>query len=393
MSDPDSSLPASASLPSGWGPSEALAVGRGGSALQSTSITNTSSILRGKSFIGFLTEEALNQVCGVASSDSNNNKRLNKKLDGICIKKDCKTPSHLNGKRSENFLPGWYLIRKDQKRVNDVHMFPRGDVELAKLHTDSLLNLVIKDKMLAVIIFDRLVNSDTTEKGRLNTQALSMDKGFRKEPDSEEGAQEEAEDDMDLSYDANPDEVTLVQVSQSKRAISSQKETVSLGGPIAELPLDPDELSSQEAVHLSILMATAKAADIDAAGSFFPPAIVTNLLKATNALLGVVEASNDRQSQLGFQLEENVSSTNLLNKVIKRRASKGPYLPNETSENVWKGMQTLMERQFTYEQRFKDLEGELKATRIKSDNMQQSLNDKNVEVETMRVGFRRTEYL
>ena len=364
----------------------------GGSALQSTSITNTPGILRGKSFVGFLTEEALNQVCGVASSDSNNNKNLNKKLDGICIKKDCKTPSHLNGKRCENFLPGWYLTRKDQKRVNDVHMFPRGDVELAKLHTNSLLNLVIKDKMLAVTIFDRLENSDTTEKGRLNTQALSMDKGFRKEVDSEE----EAEDDMDLSYDADPDEVKLAQVSQSKRTIPSQKENVSLGEAkrlIAELPLDPDELSSQEAVHLSILMAAAKAADIDAAGSFVPPAIVTNLLKVTNALLGFVEASNDRQSQLGFQLEENVSSTNLLNKVIKRRTSKGSYLPNETSENVWKGMQALMERQFKYEQRFKDLEGELKATRTKADNMQLPLNEKNVEVETMRIAFRRTESL
>ena len=192
MSTPDSSVPASASLPSKWGPSEALAVGRGGADRQSTSITNTSSILRGKSFVGFLTEEALNQVCGVATSDSNNNKRLNKKLDGICIKHDCKTPSHLNMKRSSNFVPGWYLTRKEQKRVHDVHMFPRGDVALAQLHTDSLLNLVIKDKMLAVTIFDRLDNSDTTEKGRLNTQALSMDKGFRKKDDSEEGDQDES---------------------------------------------------------------------------------------------------------------------------------------------------------------------------------------------------------
>ena len=115
MSVPPSSPPDSASLPAGWGPSEALAVGRGGSTRQTTSITNTSGILRGKSFVGFLTEEALNQVCGVATSDSNNNKRLNKKLDGICIKEDCQTPSHLNMKRSSNFVPGWYFTRKEQK--------------------------------------------------------------------------------------------------------------------------------------------------------------------------------------------------------------------------------------------------------------------------------------
>ena len=348
MSDPDSSLPASASLSPGWGPSEALAVGRGGSARQSTSITNTSSILRGKSFVGFLTEGALNQVCGVATSDSNNNKRLNKKFDGICIKEDCKTPSHLNMKRSSNFVPWWYLTRKEQKRVHDVHMFPRGDIALAKLHTESLLNLVIKDKMLTVTIFDRLENSNTTEKGKLNTQSLSMEKGFRKEVvDSEEGAQNE-DDEFDLSYDSEHDDVTLLKVTNIKSAKPSQKESVSLSEAkklIAELPLDPEVLSSQEAVHLSILMAAAKAADIKAEGSFVPPAIGINLLKLTNSLVSVVEASNNRQSQLAFQLDENVSSTGLLDKVIKRRTSKGSFFPPEPSENVWKGLQALMERQ------------------------------------------------
>ena len=395
MSKPPSSPPDSASLPAGWGPSEALAVGRGGSARQTTSITNTSGILRGKSFVGFLTEEALNQVCGVATSDSNNNKRLNKKLDGICIKEDCKTPSHLNMKRSSNFVPGWYLTRKEQKRVHDVHMFPRGDIALADLHTASLMNLVIKDKMLAVTIFDRLENSNTTEKGRLNTQALSMEKGFRKEVDSEEGSPEE-EDDLDLSYDADPDVETMIQEMKVKSATSKQKEAVTLEEArklLAELPLDPEELSSQEAVHLSILLAAAKAADINAEGSFVPPAIVTNLLKVTNALVGVIESSNDRQTQLGFQMEESVSSTNLLNKVIKRRTAKGAYLPSETSENIWKGMQALAEKQLKQEQLVKDLEREANETRMKAENMQELLNNKNVEVETMRVGFRRTESL
>ena len=371
MSDPDSSLPASASLSPGWGPSEALAVGRGGSARQSTSITNTSSILRGKSFVGFLTEGALNQVCGVATSDSNNNKRLNKKFDGICIKEDCKTPSHLNMKRSSNFVPWWYLTRKEQKRVHDVHMFPRGDIALAKLHTESLLNLVIKDKMLAVTIFDRLENSNTTEEGKLNTQSLSMKKGFRKEVvDSEEGAQNE-DDELDLSYDS--EHVTLLKVTNTRSAKPSLKESVSLSEAkklIAELPLDPEVLSAQEAVHLSILMAAAKAADIKAEGSFVPPAIVTSLLKVTNALVSVVKASNNRQSQLGFQLDENISSTGLLDKVIKRRTSKGSYLPSETSENVWKGLQALMERQLKQEQHIKHLDSEVKAATARTDSMQ-----------------------
>ena len=70
MSAPASSSPASSPSPSDWGPSAALAVGRGGSGHQSTSVTNTSGILRGKSFVGFLNEAALDQVCGVATSIS-----------------------------------------------------------------------------------------------------------------------------------------------------------------------------------------------------------------------------------------------------------------------------------------------------------------------------------
>ena len=57
-------------------------------------------------FFGFLNEAALNQVCGVATSDSNNNKLIDEEFDGICIKEDCQTPSHSNVKRSSKFLPG-----------------------------------------------------------------------------------------------------------------------------------------------------------------------------------------------------------------------------------------------------------------------------------------------
>ena len=63
MSAPSSSLPTSSPSPSDWGPSAALVVGRGGSTRQSTSVSNTSGILRGKSFVGFLNEAALDQVC------------------------------------------------------------------------------------------------------------------------------------------------------------------------------------------------------------------------------------------------------------------------------------------------------------------------------------------
>ena len=275
-----------------------------------------------------------------------------------------------------------------------MHMFPRGDVSLATLHTESLLNLVIKDKMLAVTIFDRLENSDTTEKGYLNTQALSAEKGFRNTPTSDV---EGDEDDCDISYDAEPqgEEVEFLQVT-NKSAQPGRKDTVSLSDAkklIAELPLDPKVLSEQEAMHLSILMAAAKAADIKAEGSFIPPAIVTNLLKVTNALVGVVESSNARQSQLGFQIDENVSSTNNLNKVIKRRTAKGSFLPTESSENIWKGMQALMDKQLKQDRIVKELSYDLQIANTKTSDMNDLLKSKNIEVEAMRLGFRKTESL
>ena len=221
-----------------------------------------------------------------------------------------------------------------------------------------------------------------------------MEKGFRKRPESDE---EQDEEDCDLSYDAETqdDEVQFLQVT-NKDSSPGAKNNLTLKEAkkfIAELPLDPDVLSEQESMHLSILMAAAKAADIKAEGSFIPPAIVTNLLKVTNALVGVVESSNDRQSQLGFQIDENISSTNNLNKVIKRRTAKGSFLPTENSENVWKAMQVLMDRQIKQDRLIKDLGSDLQVAKTKTSDVDDLLKSKNIEVESMRLGFRKTESL
>ena len=224
----------------------------------------------------------MNQVCGVATTDSNNNKRLDKKFDGICIKKDCKTPSHFNVKRSCTFLPGWYLIRNNGIRVKDVHMYPRGEPSLATLHSQTLLNLRIKDPMLAVTIFERLNNASTLAIGHKETQALSMDKGFWDEGDSNEGAESE-KDDADLSYDEvlDPDDDPVARQINPPAMKSSQpadvdtRRLMEAKKLIDELPADSEALSDQEATHLKILLAATEAADISAEGSFVPPAIVT----------------------------------------------------------------------------------------------------------------------
>ena len=380
--------------PPGWGPSAALSAGRGGSEPERTSL------LRGKSFLGFLNEAALNQVCGVATTDSNNNKRLDKKFDGICIKEDCKTPSHFNVKRSSNFVPGWYLIRNNGTRVRDVHMHPRGEPSLATLHTQSLLNLRIKDPMLAVTIFERLNNATTTAIGQRETQALSMDSGFRAEVDSNDGAVSDR-DDADLSYDEalEPDNDPVVVKIKSPVLKSPQPSDVDARRLleakklIDELPSDPETLSEQEATHLKILLAAAEAADISAEGSFVPPAMVTNLLKVTNTLLGVVVASNERQSQLGFQLDENLSFTDSVSKLVKNRTTKGALVPSVKSQNLWKGVQLLQDNDLHHDRVIKNLTTDVEKAYQKIGEMQDLLKGKNIEVEAMRVGFRQTESL
>ena len=217
-------------------------------------------------------------------------------------------------------------------------MFPRGDPALADL-TQSLLELRIKDPMLAVTIFERLTNDSTSAIGNNGTQALSMGKGFRNEVDSNEGAASE-EDDADLSYDEGLDEVQWEIPPIEKPPIIKSPQPTDLDTRrlleakklIEELPLDPDILSGQEATHLKILLAAAEAAGISAEGSFVPPAIVTNLLKVTNTLLGVVVASNERQSQLGFLLDENLSFTDSLSKLVKHRTTKGSLVPGVKSQ-------------------------------------------------------------
>ena len=106
-----------------------------------------------------------------------------------------------------------------------------------------------------------------------------------------------------------------------------------------------------------------------------------------------MEASNSRQSQLGFQLDENISSAEGLDKLVKRRTNKGASLPTESSENVRRGLQGLMDRQLKQERKNKDLDTALKVSATKLDEMHEILRVKNLEVEAMRLGFRRTESL
>ena len=52
-----------------------------------------------------------------------------------------------------------------------------------------------------------------------------------------------------------------------------------------------------------------------------------------------------------------------------------------------------MDRQLKQERRIKNLDAELKLSTTKIDEMQELLKGKNIEVEAMRVGFRKTESL
>ena len=112
----------------------------------------------------------MDQVCGVATTNSNNNKNLDTKITGICIKENCKTPSHQRVHPSVKFLPGWYLTKRNESRINHVHTYPRGDPSLATLHQEALLNTVCTDHVLAVTIFDHLESATTTDEGTRRTE-------------------------------------------------------------------------------------------------------------------------------------------------------------------------------------------------------------------------------
>ena len=271
---------------------------------------------------------------------------------------------------------------------------------MATLYTQSLLDFRIKDPMLAVTIFERLNNASTSAMGLKSTQALSMDKGFRDEVNSNEGA--EADDDADSSYDEGlrlDEELVETQTEKPPSMKSPQpadvdtRQLMEAKKLIDKLPSDPDILSGQEATHLKILLAAAEAADIRAEGPFVPPAIVTNLLKVTNTLLGVVAASNERQSQLGFQLDENLSFTDSVSELVKNRTTKRALVPGVKSQNVWKGVQMIKDNNSHQDRTIKTLTKDVENAYKKIGEMQELLKGKKIEVEAMRVGFRQTESL
>ena len=254
---------------------------------------------------------------------------------------------------------------------------------MATLYTQSLLDFRIKDPMLAVTIFERLNNASTSAMGLKSTQALSMDKGFRDEVNSNEGA--EADDDADSSYDEGlrlDEELVETQTEKPPSMKSPQpadvdtRQLMEAKKLIDKLPSDPDILSGQEATHLKILLAAAEAADIRAEGPFVPPAIVTNLLKVTNTLLGVVAASNERQSQLGFQLDENLSFTDSVSELVKNRTTKRALVPGVKSQNVWKGVQMIKDNNSHQDRTIKTLTKDVENAYKKIGEMQELLKGK-----------------
>ena len=104
-------------------------------------------------------------------------------------------------------------------------------------------------------------------------------------------------------------------------------------------------------------------------------------------------ASNERQSQLGFQLGENLSFTDSFSKLVKNRTTKGALVPGVKSQNVWKGVQLIQDNDLHQDRSIKTLTKDVENAYKKIGEMQDLPKGKNIEVETMRVGFRQTESL
>ena len=92
---------------------------------------------------------------------------------------------------------------------NDVQMFPPKASSLATLHSETLLNLIIKDKDMSVTIFGRLSEAKMTKRVVKLTQKLSLAKI------------DNDNDDDDISYDEeeaeSDEEITVVKVKKSRK--------------------------------------------------------------------------------------------------------------------------------------------------------------------------------
>ena len=105
---------------------------------------------------------------------------------------------------------------------------------------------------------------------------------------------------------------------------------------------------------------------------------MTNLLKVTNTLLGLVAASNERQPQLGFQLDENLSFTDSVSKLVKHRATKEALVPGVKSQNVWKGVQMIQDNDFHQDRIIKTLTTDVENAYKKIGKMQELLKGKTL---------------
>ena len=105
---------------------------------------------------------------------------------------------------------------------------------------------------------------------------------------------------------------------------------------------------------------------------------MTNLLKVTNTLLGLVAASNERQPQLGFQLDENLSFTDSVSKLVKHRTTKGALVPGVKSQNVWKGVQMIQDNDFHQDRIIKTLTTDVENAYKKIGKMQELMKGKTL---------------
>ena len=268
------------------------------------------------------------------------------------MKENCKTPSHQRGPPSVNFLPGWYLTKRNESKINNVHVYPRGDPSLATLHQDAPLNTICTDRNLVVTIIDRLDAAKTTEEGTRRTEKLSLralEKLSAKAADSSEeddNALTFDSDDADLSFEVEEAKAsTSLKVTVYNKAENIQPSAETLTELtqtkklIREISLTSSEQDHQEALHLSILLAAAKAEGIKAEGSFISPAMLSNTFSATKELSTVAQDLSDCQAQLAYQLDENIATTKDLRITLMQRTLKGAMNSAFKTDNLDKQIQ------------------------------------------------------
>ena len=121
--------------------------------------------------------------------------------------------------------------------------------------------------------------------------------------------------------------------------------------------------------------------------------MLSNTFSATKELSNVAQDLSDRQSQLAYQLDENIATTKDLRITLMKRTLKGAMNSAFKTDNLWSGFKHILDKQIQQEREIKALKEKLTASNAKFEEANRLETSHREEVKIMRKGVRLTETL